>query len=144
MDFFNKVGSSISNKSKDVARKAKELAEISNLNSQINVQQDIIDKICLEIGKIVYEKRENFPDAELKEKYTAASNAHAEIARLKSKIIFVRGAKQCPNCGNEVPLTSSFCPDCGTAVPTPAPEPVIEDIVIPPDSIIYYPEEPTK
>lgn len=141
MDFFNKVGSSISNKSKDVARKAKELAEISSLNSQINAQEEIIDKICLEIGKTVYEKRAVFPDTELEEKYTAASNAHAEIARLKSKIIFVKGAKQCPNCGIEVPLASSFCPDCGTAVPTPEPEPEIEDIVIPPDSIIYHPND---
>lgn len=142
MDFFNKVGSSISNKSKDVAKKAKELAEISSLNSQINTQEEIIDKICLEIGKTVYEKREAFPNSDLKEKYTAASNAYAEIARLKSKIIFVKGAKQCPGCGNEVPLTSSFCPDCGTAVPTPEPEPKIEDIVIPPDSIIYHPNDP--
>ena len=142
MDFFNKVGSSISNKSKDVAKKAKELAEISSLNSQINTQEEIINKICLEIGKTVYEKRDAFSDPELEEKYTAASNAHAEIARLKSKIIFVKGAKQCPGCGNEVSLTSAFCPDCGTAVPTPEPEPQTEDIVIPPDSIIYYPNEP--
>ena len=42
MDFFNKVGSSISNKSKNVAKKAKELAEISSLNSQINTQEEII------------------------------------------------------------------------------------------------------
>ena len=142
MEFFNKVGSSISNKSKNVARKAKELAEISSLNNQITAQEDIINKICLEIGKTVYEKREAFPDTELEEKYNATSNAYAEITRLKSKIIFVKGAKQCPNCGIEVPLTSSFCPDCGTAVPTPEPEPEIEDFVIPPDSIIYHPNEP--
>ena len=75
MEFFNKVGSSISNKSKNVARKAKELAEISSLNNQINAQEDIINKICLEIGKTVYEKREAFPDTELEEKYNATSNA---------------------------------------------------------------------
>ncbi|GFI22548.1 hypothetical protein IMSAGC011_01324 [Lachnospiraceae bacterium] len=144
MEFFNKVGSSISNKSKDVARKAKEIAEVSNLNNQINAQEDIINKICLEIGKTVYNKRDLFPDTELEEKYTTASNAYAEIARLKSKIIFVKGAKQCPGCGIEVPLTSSFCPDCGAAVPAPEPEPTVENIVIPPDSIIYYPNDPTK
>ena len=48
MDFINKVGSTI-------ARKAKEAAGISSLNSQIGAQEDIINKLCLEIGKTVYE-----------------------------------------------------------------------------------------
>lgn len=45
MDLLSRFGSTISNKSKDVARKAKELAEISNLNSQISTQEEIIDKL---------------------------------------------------------------------------------------------------
>jgi predicted Zn-ribbon and HTH transcriptional regulator len=136
MDFINKVGSTI-------ARKAKEAAGISSLNSQIGAQEDIINKLCLEIGKTVYEKRQLFPDSVLSEKYTAVSNAYAEIARLKSEIIAVKGAKQCPNCGIEVAMSSSFCPSCGSAVPTPEPEPDVENLEIPPKSIIYYHQEDT-
>ncbi len=136
MDFINKVGSTI-------ARKAKEVAGISSLNSQIGAQEDIINKLCLEIGKTVYEKRQLFPDSVLSEKYTAVSNAYAEIARLKSEIIAVKGAKQCPNCGIEVAMSSSFCPSCGSAVPTPEPEPDVENLEIPPKSIIYYHQEDT-
>ena len=55
MDFINKVGSTI-------ARKAKEAAGISSLNSQIGAQEGIINKLCLEIGKTGYEKRQLFPD----------------------------------------------------------------------------------
>lgn len=136
MDFINKVGSTI-------ARKAKEAAGISSLNSQIGAQEDIINKLCLEIGKTVYEKRQLFPDSVLSEKYTAVSNAYAEIAHLKSEIIAVKGAKQCPNCGIEVAMSSSFCPSCGSAVPTPEPEPDVENLEIPPKSIIYYHQEDT-
>ena len=136
MDFINKVGSTI-------ARKAKEAAGISSLNSQIGAQEDIINKLCLEIGKTVYEKRQLFPDSVLSEKYSAVSNAYAEIARLKSEIIAVKGAKQCPNCGIEVAMSSSFCPSCGSAVPTPEPEPDVENLEIPPKSIIYYHQEDT-
>lgn len=136
MDFINKVGSTI-------ARKAKEAAGISSLNSQIGAQEDIINKLCLEIGKTVYEKRQLFPDSVLSEKYTAVSNAYTEIARLKSEIIAVKGAKQCPNCGIEVAMSSSFCPSCGSAVPTPEPEPDVENLEIPPESIIYYHQEDT-
>ena len=136
MDFINKVGSTI-------ARKAKEAAGISSLNSQIGAQEDIINKLCLEIGKTVYEKRQFFPNPVLSEKYTAVSNAYTEIARLKSEIIAVKGAKQCPNCGIEVAMSSSFCPSCGSAVPTPEPEPDVENLEIPPESIIYYHQEDT-
>lgn len=136
MDFINKVGSTI-------ARKAKEAAGISSLNSQIGAQEDIINKLCLEIGKTVYEKRQLFPDSVLSEKYTAVSNAYAEIAHLKSEIIAVKGAKQCPNCGIEVAMSSSFCPSCGSAVPTPEPEPDVKNLEIPPESIIYYHQEDT-
>ena len=136
MDFINKVGSTI-------ARKAKEAAGISSLNSQIGAQEDIINKLCLEIGKTVYEKRQLFPDSVLSEKYTAVSNAYAEIAHLKSEIIALKGAKQCPNCGIEVAMSSSFCPSCGSAVPTPEPEPDVENLEIPPESIIYYHQEDT-
>lgn len=41
MDFFSKVSGTISNKSKDVAHKAKELAEIANLNGQVSTQRAI-------------------------------------------------------------------------------------------------------
>lgn len=142
MDLLSRFSSTISNKSKDVAKKAKELAEISNLNSQIDLQEEIIDKLCLEIGKTVYEKRDLFPDSALAEKYTAVTNAYAEIARLHSAIITAKGAKQCPGCGIEVALDNAFCPSCGTAVP--APEPYVENIVIPPDSVIYYPNVDPK
>lgn len=137
MDFINKVGSTI-------ARKAKEAAGISSLNSQIGAQEDIINKLCLEIGKTVYEKRQFFPDPVLSEKYTAVSNAYTEIARLKSEIIAVKGAKQCPNCGIEVAMSSSFYPSCGSAVPTPEPEPDVENLEIPPESIIYYHQEDSQ
>ncbi|MDE7028704.1 MAG: zinc ribbon domain-containing protein [Lachnospiraceae bacterium] len=138
MDFFNRVGSTISNRSRDVARKAKELAEISSLNGQISTQENIIEKLCLEIGKTVYEKRDAFPDDVLAQKYTAVTNAYAEIEHLKTRIIYAKGAKQCPGCKSEVALDCTFCPDCGAAVPTPEPEPYVETIEIPPDSVIYY------
>lgn len=138
MSFLNKVGTSISDKSKSAVKKAREMTEISSLHSQISAQEDIIDRLCLEIGKKVYEKRESFPDSELEEKYTAVSNAYGEIERLKTDIILVKGAKRCPHCGIEVSLDFTFCPECGTAVPEPQPRPAVENIVIRPGDIVYY------
>ncbi len=138
MSFLNKVGTSISDKSKSAVKKAREMTELSSLHSQISAQEDIIDRLCLEIGKKVYEKRESFPDSELEEKYTAVSNAYGEIERLKTDIILVKGAKRCPHCGIEVSLDFAFCPECGTAVPEPQPRPAVENIVIRPGDVVYY------
>lgn len=144
MSFLNKIGTSISDKSRSAVKKAREMTEISNLHSQINAQEDNIDKLCLEIGKKVYEKRASFPDAELEEKYTAVTNAYAEIERLKTDIILAKGAKRCPHCGTEVTLDFAFCPDCGTAVPAPEPRPTVENIVIRPGDIVYYQDESSE
>lgn len=138
MSFLNKVGTSISDKSKSAVKKAREMTEISSLHSQISAQEDIVNRLCLEIGKKVYEKRESFPDSELEEKYTAVSNAYGEIERLKTDIILVKGAKRCPHCGIEVSLDFAFCPECGTAVPEPQPRPAVENIVIRPGDVVYY------
>ena len=138
MSFLNKVGISISDKSKSAVKKAREMTELSSLHSQISAQEDIVDRLCLEIGKKVYEKRESFPDSELEEKYTAVSNAYGEIERLKSDIILVKGAKRCPHCGIEVSLDFAFCPECGTAVPEPLPRSAVENIVIRPGDVVYY------
>ncbi|MDE6220861.1 MAG: zinc ribbon domain-containing protein [Lachnospiraceae bacterium] len=141
MSFLNKVGTSISDKSKSAVKKAREMTEVSSLHNQIHAQEDIIDRLCLEIGKKVYEKRESFPDSELEEKYTAVSNAYGEIERLKTDIILVKGAKRCPHCGTEVSLDFAFCPECGTAVPDPGPRPAVENIVIRPGDIVYYQDD---
>ena len=144
MDFISKGGTTISDKSRTAARKAKEMTELSNLNNQISTQERIINELCLDIGKKVYEKRASFPNAELEEKYTDVSNAYAEIERLKTAIILIKGGKQCPCCKTEVALNFSYCPDCGAAVPNPETTPPIENIVIPPDSVIYYSNQAQK
>ena len=43
MDFISKVGTTISDKSRTAARKAKEMTELSNLNNQISTQERIIN-----------------------------------------------------------------------------------------------------
>ena len=55
MDFFNKVGETITNKGKDVTKKVKDIAEIGNLNGQISVQEEMIQNLYFEMGKTFYE-----------------------------------------------------------------------------------------
>lgn len=130
MAFFDKLGETLSNTGKDVAKKAKELAEVASLNSQVSAQEESINKVFLEIGKMVYEKKEEWTSPEMAEKFGTVDAAYAEIARLKKEIMTVKGVKQCPKCGAEVQNDSAFCPSCGTAIPKEEPqaaEPVQEE-----------------
>ena len=67
MDFFNKVGSTISSKSKDVTKKAKELAEISKLTGQIAMKEESIKGTYIELGKYVYENQKDGAPEEVAE-----------------------------------------------------------------------------
>jgi len=53
MDIIEKIGDTITEKGKVAADKAKELAAIANLKSQISTCEEVMKKNYLEIGKIL-------------------------------------------------------------------------------------------
>ena len=55
MAFFEKVGGNLAAKSRNVADKAKEMAEVNRLNGQIHSQKSMAEKIYVEIGRLIYE-----------------------------------------------------------------------------------------
>lgn len=126
MDFFSKAKEKISKTSSDVAKKAKDLTEIAKLNSQISTNESTIKATYAEIGKYVYENlREDAPE-EIAAKMSVIDEALAEIERLKTEILKVKGSQKCPQCGNEVADTVAFCPSCGNKMPEPVVD-VVDD-----------------
>lgn len=91
MDFFEKVGETITTKGKDVADKAKEVAEIVNLKNQIKICEDVVKKNYMEIGKKYYENNADAPDAEYDRQCTAIRNAENGIKELEEKIRQIKG-----------------------------------------------------
>ena len=69
MDFIKKVEETATSKGKVVADKAKQLAEIASLKSQIGTCEEVIKKNYAEIGKLYYENYANCPE-ELFEKHS--------------------------------------------------------------------------
>lgn len=126
MDFFDKMGQTITNKSKDVARKAKDIAEAVSLGSQVGTQENVIDKLYLEMGRMIYQNREDFLNLDLRDKMEQLDAAHKELDRLKAEIRRLKGIKLCEHCGGEISQEASFCPNCGTQVPVE--EVVADDI----------------
>lgn len=91
MDFFEKVGATITSKGMEVADKAKEMAEIANLRSQINTCEEVIKKNYMEIGRLYYEKYKDAEYHDFAEQCTAVENAKNGVKALENKIKEVKG-----------------------------------------------------
>lgn len=91
MDFLDKIGETISTKGKEVTGKAKDLAEVANLKSQISTCEDVIKKNYAEIGRKYYEMHATAPEEEYDEQCRAIANAQNAIVDLESKIREIKG-----------------------------------------------------
>lgn len=90
-NFVNKLGETISLKGKEVTDKAKDIAEVANLNSQIKTCEDVIKRNYAEIGKLYYEKCGEAPDEAYEEQCRAINNARNAIEELNDKIKEIKG-----------------------------------------------------
>lgn len=91
MDFLEKVGETITTKGKDVADKAKDMAEIVSLKNQINACEDVIKKNYMEIGKLYYEEHIECENSAYERQCSAIKNAENGIKELEAKIRDIKG-----------------------------------------------------
>lgn len=86
-----KIGDTISVKGKEVTDKAKDLAEIANLKSQIKTCEDVIKRNYIEMGKLYYEMHGSEPEADYDEYCRAVANAQNSVNELEEKIREIKG-----------------------------------------------------
>ncbi len=91
MDFINKVEETITAKGQMVAGKAKEIAEVASLKSQIGTCEEIIKKNYAEIGRIYYENFGDNAEEIFAKQCRAIKNAQAGIHDLEKKIREIKG-----------------------------------------------------
>jgi len=116
MAFFDKIGDTISTKSKDVAKKAKDFASVSRLNSQISSEEDTINTTFQNIGQDYFENNKDDVTNVYEEKFKVIMDAKQRIDEFKKDIQNIKGVRLCKNCGGEVPLNLQFCGSCGAKV----------------------------
>lgn len=91
MDFFEKVEETISARGQIVADKAKELAEIARLKSQIGTCEEVIKKNYIEIGRIYCEEFGDHPEALFEKQCRSVRNAKRGVEELEKQIREIRG-----------------------------------------------------
>ena len=91
MDFFDRIGETITTKGREVTDKAKDLAEVANLKGQIHTCEDVIRKRYMEIGKMYYEQHRSMPEEEYEDACRDIDNAHSTVADLENRIKEIKG-----------------------------------------------------
>ncbi len=112
MDFFNKLGDTISGIGKDVSQNVADLTGIARLNMDIRKREDFVRKQYTEIGKQYYDlhKEDNEP---FFEEINLITEALQEIEQLKAQIAELKGKKKCPVCGAVNEGEAMYCMKCG-------------------------------
>ena len=91
MDFIEKIGDTIIIKGKEAADKAKEVAEIANLRSQISTCEEVIKKNYMEIGKKYLELYGDMPEEPFEKQCRAIRNAQTGVEALQERIKEIKG-----------------------------------------------------
>ena len=113
MDFFNNLGKTLSEKSRDAAKKAKDMADIVRINGQISAEEDKVLKSYQAIGKAYYELHRQDEDDPFAGHFMEIEEAEAKIAQYKAEVQKLKGSSVCPSCGAEVKMGTLYCANCG-------------------------------
>lgn len=113
MAFFDELGANISSKGKDIAKKARDYADISKLNTQISSEEEIIRNTYSAIGEKYFEQNRTNQEDSFHTEFQTILDSMQKILELRKEITAIRGVTVCPNCGAEISAGACFCPGCG-------------------------------
>jgi DNA-directed RNA polymerase subunit RPC12/RpoP len=115
MAFLENLGKKVGEAAQAAAKKSGELVEVTKLNVNINSEEDKVQKLYAQIGKIIYEqyRASGVAQDDIKEACEEITVHEQNIKSLKEKISEVKGTKNCISCGAEMEKEQIFCAKCG-------------------------------
>ncbi len=109
LDDVKKFGKNITDKGKDVI-------EITKLNSQIGTEKDKIKDLYVQIGEQVYRAYSAGESSVNDESCAQIKEIELKIEELSAKVLELKNASKCSNCGAEVTKDTAFCSKCGNKI----------------------------
>lgn len=129
MDFLADIGKKITETAKTVSKKSEDIVEITKLNLAVGSEEDKIKRAFYEIGSDLYKHfQEGTEFGEFfNSKCLEIREMEDNLAKLKEKILKLKGSKECKECKAVVDIEVNFCPNCGAKVAEPVEETVVEE-----------------
>lgn len=116
-NLFEKISETITSKSKDIAKKAKDLVDVNTVKSNITEQKKIIRRTYASIGEQYYKDHISLGEHEYEVEFEIIGEANAKLKELYEELNSLKKVRVCPECGANVAMDSVFCNKCGTKLP---------------------------
>ncbi|MDO5291359.1 MAG: zinc ribbon domain-containing protein [bacterium] len=138
METIDKIGVTLTQTSKDIAKKAKDLVDVNTVKAAINDQRRVINKAYERIGEQYYKDHVDAGIYEYEIEFETIGEANAKIKELYEQLHTLKNVSVCPVCGASHTLDAVFCSKCGvklnnqpvnTETPSEKKEEVVEDVV---------------
>ena len=120
MGFFDDLGKKVTDVSQRAVQKTQEMSEISRINSSIAQNENVINGIYYQIGKLYVDIHGNDAEEPFADMVKTAIELAQQNDAYREKIQDVRGLQRCPKCGAEVSKEFAFCNFCGAPMPIKA------------------------
>ena len=127
MALFDTMKNKISAAGQTTVQKAKDLTEITKLNSAISGAEEQVRELYTTMGYEVYRAYYENPLPEVAELIAEITELHQKIEEYKAQIDVINAVKTCPRCGAKVNKEMAFCGSCGFQLPVEEPAPVAEE-----------------
>lgn len=115
MEFLIRSGDAVSDASRNMNEKTKNLSDTGNLKRKIIYEEERILEIFSDIGRTYYKTPENID--ELKAYCEDIDTRKRRIKKMKFELQSLKGVKVCPKCQSEVMDKFQFCGVCGAKLP---------------------------
>lgn len=124
-DDLKKSLSGVGKSSEKVMKKSGGILETQKLKLQkVSLESDLKD-VYAQIGELYLKEQEGtetIPSTEMTALVGRVEDCKKAIKDVEEKIMEIKGAVICPNCGAEVDKESLFCPKCGAKIEKPQAE----------------------
>lgn len=117
MAFLDELGKKLTQTGQDTVKKAKDLADVTKLNSQLSDAGRQLQDCYRSVGEKYFELHRENPQAELEPLCAEVSAALELISTTRGEIQKLKNIKVCPSCGCENPFSACFCSSCSTKLP---------------------------
>lgn len=124
MALFDTMKNKLSAAGQTTVQKAKDLTEITKLNSAITAAEDQVRELYTTMGYEIYRAYYEKPLPEVEGLIQQITDLHQKIEDCKNQIDIINEVQTCPQCGGKVSKGMAFCGSCGCKMPVvePAPE----------------------
>ena len=129
MGFFDDLGKKVTDAGQKTVQKTKEMSEVARINSLISQNENRINTIYYQIGKLYVNIHEFDYEEEFGGMISQVIELEQQISEFRKQIQEIKGIQFCEKCGAEVARGVAYCSSCGAVMPRTEKQEYYEDCV---------------